>query len=264
MGVRSHDPSILSEVPERAGSSAGSSTTSRIPQSIRLRPGTSQPIRCATVCDATLFGMDRRDDPRRVSDRARSQGMSDVPASVAKPLTLERRRRSSTRSRSRPSAIRSPATQADRPRRLRAPDGPSSARARCRRESDARPIGEPRAERPRHRPGGDLARVPPERWDRPGPGRGRRRLSAINGVRSQSLGRDRHLDRRQEGSASTRSDATANLCRSTCVCVRGRGTASGRRRRPPCRARPRRSTRPTGACRSLRTACPPNRTRPSS
>ena len=49
-----------------------------------------------------------------------------------------------------------------------------------------------------------------------------------------------------------------------CVCARGRGTASGRRRRPPCHARPPRSTRPRAACRSLRTACPPNRTRPSS
>ena len=66
------------------------------------------------------------------------------------------------------------------------------------------------------------------------------------------------------GSRRTRSDATRTSCRSTCVCVRGRGTASGRRRRPPCLARPPRSIRPTGACRSLRTVCPPNRTRPSS
>ena len=63
-----------------------------------------------------------------------------------------------------------------------------------------------------------------------------------------------------------RSDAgpPRSRTRSSCACARGRGTASGRRWRRPCRARPRRSTRPTGACPAARTACRPSRTRPSS
>ena len=202
--------------------------------------------------------MDRSDDPRR-SERPAEQAMSARPASVANPcrwnsaptVQATAERASSTVAWTRPIARASS-------RRRRTQFSQSSVSSGERRPSQ-------RAN-PACTAATSAGGVSPVKRPSDGSFRTGRRSSASSAVRGTRSSRE--VDIRIASSAG-RSGSTARMlrrrwCRSRCACVRGRGTASGRRRRPPCHARPPRSTRPRGACRSLRTACPPNRTRPSS